>query len=79
MTGLGPTRKTPGRGLAGVAHKTLDIENANRTVESVLPVLHENGLETAPLEMYLQWLESRRGKLPEALKGAGMPCEPEAY
>ncbi len=52
----------PGRGLAGVAHETLDIENANRTVESVLPVLAECGLHAAHRDEYLKWVDARRKK-----------------
>jgi methylornithine synthase len=37
----------PHQGLAGVAQSFLDIDNAHRTVDSVLPVLKECGLQRA--------------------------------
>ncbi len=46
----------PGLGLAGVARSRLDIDNARRTVEHVLPVLKECGLRSATLEEYQNYI-----------------------
>jgi methylornithine synthase len=50
----------PGRGLAGVAQHTLDIEEGRRTIASVLKVLETCGLRTATVEEYLAWIRSRQ-------------------
>jgi len=46
----------PSRGLAGVAQSVLDIDDARRTTESVLPVLADCGLQPAAVEEYLTWV-----------------------
>jgi len=53
----------PGKGLAGVAHHSLDIEEARRTPESIIPVLEQCGLQTGTLEDYMSWVEIRHQKL----------------
>jgi len=53
----------PGKGLAGVAHYSLDIEEARRTPESIMPVLEQCGLQTGTLDDYSAWMEIRRQKL----------------
>jgi methylornithine synthase len=55
----------PGQGLAGVARKTLDIENGKRTRDNVLSVLKSCGLNAASNVEYLAWIERR--------KAAGLP------
>ncbi len=50
----------PGEGLAGVAHHHLDIEDARRTPNGILPVLDSCRLAPAPLIDYLDWMERRR-------------------
>jgi methylornithine synthase len=50
----------PGYGLAGVAQNSLDIADARRTAASIAPDLEKLGLQTAPLEEYLVWIEDRR-------------------
>ncbi|MCX6580583.1 MAG: methylornithine synthase PylB [Candidatus Aminicenantes bacterium] len=42
----------PRQGLAGVAQSFLDIDDARRTVDSVLPVLEKCGLKPATVEEY---------------------------
>jgi len=50
----------PGKGLAGVAQNSLDIEDARRTMDGVLPVLKENGLRPALQDEYTGWIRQRR-------------------
>ncbi len=50
----------PEYGLAGVAHHELDIENANRTMAGIAPVLKTAGLRLAELSDYLQWIKDRQ-------------------
>ena len=50
----------PEYGLAGVAHHDLDIENANRTVAGIAPVLKTAGLCLADQSDYLRWLKDRQ-------------------
>lgn len=49
----------PGKGLAGVANQTLDIEQARRTPQAVMPVLADCGLRAATMKEYLDWFEAR--------------------
>ncbi|MFW2365306.1 MAG: hypothetical protein ACN4GW_02760 [Desulforhopalus sp.] len=49
-----------GKGLAGVANKSLDIEEARRSMEKIVPVINACGLEVASQTTYEEWLESRR-------------------
>ena len=53
----------PGEGLAGVAQSSLDIDDARRTVGSVLPVLRDCGLAPATKEEYRRWVEDRRRRI----------------
>lgn len=53
----------PGQGLSGVAESFLDIEEGNRTVESVTATLEVNGLRKGSEKEYRAWLEGRREKL----------------
>lgn len=50
----------PGQGLAGVAQNSLDIEDARRTVESVVSVLQSRGLQAASLDDYVAWMNARK-------------------
>ena len=49
----------PGQGLAGVAQSSLDIEEGNRTAQSAVRILEENGLRAAALEEYFAWIQQR--------------------
>jgi len=50
----------PRSGLAGVAHATLDVEEGNRTVAEVLPVLAACGMQAASAQEYKSWLADER-------------------
>jgi methylornithine synthase len=58
----------PGKGLAGVAHASLDIEEARRTPQAIGPVLARCGLGVADRQAYRHWIDRRR---PRALPQAG--------
>ena len=49
----------PGRGLAGVARHSLDIEEGKRTIASVEEILPACGLRPASAEKYLSWITRR--------------------
>ena len=49
----------PGFGLAGVARKTLDIDEARRTVDGILPELRKLGLEPSSVDDYSTWRDRR--------------------
>ncbi len=49
----------PGEGLAGVAQRNLDIDNARRTVAIVEPVIRECGLTSASKAEYGSWVDAR--------------------
>jgi len=53
----------PGRGLAGVARHSLDIEEGNRTIASVKDILPACGLRPAGDEKYLSWINRRRDSI----------------
>ncbi|MBR9984318.1 MAG: methylornithine synthase PylB [Desulfosarcina sp.] len=50
----------PGRGLAGVAQSTLDIEAGGRTVEGIAPILRACGLQPASIDQYRNWIAERK-------------------
>ena len=50
----------PDYGLSGVAHSDLDIENANRTMAGILPILEACHLSAANSEDYLEWVRVRQ-------------------
>lgn len=50
----------PGDGFSGVAHHSLDIEEARRTVSSVKTVLESCDLCPAKKEEYAAWVETRQ-------------------
>jgi methylornithine synthase len=58
----------PGRGLAGVARHSLDIEDGKRTFASVKEVLQVCGLRPAGTEAYLPWITRRRMVIEERAK-----------
>ena len=53
----------PEKGLAGVAHNSLDIEDSRRTLAHIVPVLNSCGLEPATAEEYLTWIANRQNSL----------------
>ncbi len=57
VTSIAPS----GRGLAGVAQSSLDIENGKRSTNSVLAVLETRGLKAASPEEYRDYIVSRQG------------------
>lgn len=50
----------PEAGLAGVSNHSLDIEDGNRTVSKILPVLKQCGLVPASREEYAEWILQRQ-------------------
>lgn len=53
----------PQKGLLGVSRCSLDIEEGHRTVQGVLPVLEELGLEAATAEEYSNWVADKQNQL----------------
>ncbi len=49
----------PQRGLAGVAHSSLDIDSARRSVDTVKDILNSLGLRAAGQDEYRSWMDSR--------------------
>ena len=58
----------PGRGLAGVARHSLDIEDGKRTITSVKEVLQVCGLKSADIEEYLSWITRRQAAIDKQAK-----------
>jgi len=56
----------PDSGLAGVANNSLDIKEARRSMEKIVPVLESCGLEVASQQAFRDWLSSRHNT-PEAV------------
>lgn len=50
----------PQSGLAGVSNHTLDIEEGNRTVSKITPILELNGLSIASRKEYAEWVLHRQ-------------------
>mgnify|MGYP000358221370 CR=1 FL=1 len=50
----------PDNGLAGVVNKSLDIEEARRTMDRIVPVIKVCGLEVATQQAYEEWMHNRR-------------------
>ncbi len=63
----------PRSGLAGVSQNSLDIEEGNRTIKSVIPVLDKCGLAPASQVNYNMWIQKRQNTLltQQNLGGAG--------
>ena len=49
----------PGKGLAGVARSSLDIDDSRRTPAGVAPILEASGLESGSRGGYQNWLHHR--------------------
>lgn len=49
----------PNSGLAGVANNSLDIKEARRSMEKIVPVLNSCGLEVATQQVFRDWLRDR--------------------
>lgn len=49
----------PEAGLAGVSNHSLDIEDGNRTVSKILPILKHCGLVPASRKEYREWISQR--------------------
>jgi len=49
----------PQSGLAGVSNHSLDIEDGNRTISKIIPVLKECGLVPASQDEYAAWIRQR--------------------
>ncbi|MDQ7093512.1 methylornithine synthase PylB [Desulfosporosinus sp. PR] len=50
----------PQSGLAGVSNHSLDIDDGNRTIPRILPVLEQNGLVLAKRCEYDDWVQRRQ-------------------
>ncbi len=50
----------PEKGLAGVAHNSLDIEESRRTLVHILPILRTCGVKPGTSEEYLAWAVNRQ-------------------
>lgn len=50
----------PEKGLAGVAHKSLDIDDARRSTDHILPILESCKLRPASREQYADWIKTRQ-------------------
>ena len=64
----------PGFGLAGVARKSLDIDDARRTVDGILPELGKLGLEPYSADDYSTWLDRRYLQIKGELSGEKRAC-----
>jgi methylornithine synthase len=53
----------PGFGLAGVARKSLDIDEARRTVGRILPELGKLGLQPSSAADYSSWIQNRHQQI----------------
>lgn len=53
----------PAMGLSGVSQATLDIDEGNRTLGGILPLLNAAGLELAAAEDYKRWVIEEKKKL----------------
>lgn len=63
----------PSSGMAGVSQSSLDIDDGNRTVEKIIPVLKANNLEPATRAEYQAWVMSRQAFLTNP-KREGVKC-----
>jgi len=53
----------PHSGLAGVSNHSLDIEDGNRTISKITPVLAKQGLVSASREDYEEWVLKRKNHI----------------
>ncbi|WP_019849390.1 methylornithine synthase PylB [Desulfitobacterium sp. PCE1] len=63
----------PSVGMAGVSQSTLDIDDGNRSLEKIIPVLDANHLEPATLSEYQAWVQSRQAMM-SSFKKEGIQC-----
>ena len=63
----------PSMGLSGVSQASLDINEGNRTIQGIFPVLDEIGLELADAADYGNWVGEERKKL----RRQNLNCEAE--
>ena len=59
----------PSSGMAGVSQSTLDIDDGNRSIEKILPVLKANGLDAATSGEYQAWVNFRKAHITYPEKG----------
>ncbi|WP_291300695.1 methylornithine synthase PylB [Desulfosporosinus sp. BICA1-9] len=52
----------PQSGLAGVSNQSLDIDDGNRTVSRIIPVLAQHGLVPASRDEYADWVLKRQNR-----------------
>jgi methylornithine synthase len=64
----------PGFGLAGVAQNSLDIADARRTPASIRLELEKVGMQSAPAEDYVTWVENRRRQIRRDLSMEKVAC-----
>ncbi len=64
----------PGRGLAGVAQRALDIEDGRRTVEGIARTIHQCGLAPATADQYRNWIHERKRTACLRDRRAAMAC-----
>jgi methylornithine synthase len=50
----------PHKGFQGVSQSTLDVDEGGRSIDAILPVLSACGLQPAPVESYINWVEQRK-------------------
>lgn len=53
----------PMAGLSGVSQSSLDIDDGNRTVKSIIPVLEDCQMTVAAKEDYVNWVDKRKLQL----------------
>ncbi|SHJ11018.1 methylornithine synthase PylB [Desulfosporosinus lacus] len=53
----------PHSGLAGVSNHSLDIEDGNRSVNKIVPVLARHGLIPASRDEYAEWVLKRKNRI----------------
>jgi methylornithine synthase len=64
----------PGHGLSGVAESSLDIEEGNRTVQSVTATLEKLSLKPGSGRELRNWIEKRRHSLRGRVSGIDAQC-----
>ncbi len=65
----------PDQGLAGVANPSLDIEVSRRTLDHVLPVLDQMGLNPASAGEYREWMAFRSASFGQGRSKSITRCE----
>ena len=53
----------PQFGLAGESNHSLDIEDGNRTISKIIPVLAQHGLVPASRDDYAEWVLKRQNRI----------------